>query len=92
MITLAILHRDTNGLEFSDWIGERWDRNFIQFRMNPKYQAGLFPKIYDKPQSVAFEAVWQKVENECLPKYRPCPDCSGSGDLTKASIAATKLS
>lgn len=91
MITLAILHHETKGLEFSDWFGETWERNFVQFRLSPKHQVGLFPKIYDRPQSVAFEAIWQKVEHECPPKYVSCPDCGGSGDLRLAKIEATHL-
>lgn len=91
MITLAILHHGTKGLEFSDWFGDTWERNFVQFRMNPKHQVGLFPKVYDRPQSVAFEAIWQKVEHECPPKYASCPDCGGSGDLRLAKIDGTHL-
>jgi hypothetical protein len=89
MIALAILHHGTKGLEFSDWFGDTWERNFVQFRLNPKHQVGLFPKIYDRPQSVAFEAIWQKVEHECPPKYASCPDCGGLGDLRKAKIDFT---
>lgn len=91
MITLAILHHGTKGLEFSDWFGDTWERNFVQFRLNPKHQVGLFPKIYDRPQSVAFEAIWQKVEHECPPKYASCPDCGGLGDLRLARIEGTHL-
>lgn len=91
MITLAILHHGTKGLEFSDWFGDTWERNFVQFRMNPKHQVGLFPKVYDRPQSVAFEAIWQKVEHECPPKYASCPDCGGLGDLRLAKIDSTHL-
>ena len=91
MITLAILHHGTKGLEFSDWFGDTWERNFVQFRLNPKHQVGLFPKIYDRPQSVAFEAIWQKVEHECPPKYASCPDCGGFGDLRLAKIEGSHL-
>lgn len=91
MITLAILHHGTKGLEFSDWFGDTWERNFVQFRLNPKHQVGLFPKIYDRPQSVAFEAIWQKVEHECPPKYASCPDCGGFGNLRLAKIDGTHL-
>jgi len=91
MITLAILHHGTKGLEFSDWFGDAWERNFVQFRLNPKHQVGLFPKIYNRPQSVAFEALWQKVEHECPPKYASCPDCGGLGDLGLAKIDGTHL-
>lgn len=91
MISLAILHHETSGLEFSDWFGNYWDRTLVQFRLNPKHQTGLFPKIYDRPQSITFEAIWQKVEHECPPKYDACPDCGGYGDLTQATIKETKL-
>ena len=91
MITLAILHHGTKELEFSDWFGDTWERNFVQFRLNPKHQVGLFPKVYDRPQSVAFEALWQKVEHECPPKYASCPDCGGLGDLRLAKIDSTHL-
>jgi hypothetical protein len=89
MLALAILHNDRPGYEFSGWFGSHWERNLLQFRLSPKYESNLFRRVFAAPQAFCFDTVWQKIEPECAPKYVPCPDCGGSGDLTKATIATT---
>ncbi|MDV3000929.1 MAG: hypothetical protein N5P05_002535 [Chroococcopsis gigantea SAG 12.99] len=87
LLVLAILHRNTTGFEFSNWFGDYWDRNLVQLRMNPAYgtaENSLFTRVFQRsPYVFTFDAVWQKIEAECPPKYAPCPDCGGVGDLTK---------
>ncbi len=90
LVTMAVLHRDTVGFEFSNWFGEDWDRNFVQVRMNPKYGRGendLFEKIHgSQPRSISFDSIWQKIEPETAPKYESCPDCGGLGDLSHINV------
>ncbi|MBK8370362.1 MAG: ThiF family adenylyltransferase [Saprospiraceae bacterium] len=48
-ICLAILHQKTEGLEFSHWFSDNWDRNFIQIRNHPGYSMGenqLFQRTF----------------------------------------------
>jgi len=91
MLSLAILHNKTQGFEYSNWFGTYWDRNFLQLRLSPFHKEGLFPRVHDKPQTISFDSVWQKVEHEHPPKYAFCPDCGGHGDLRKAKITNTHL-
>ena len=91
MLALAILHNDKPGYEFSGWFGSNWERNLLQFRLSPKYESSLFQRVFAAPQAFCFDTVWQKIEAECAPKYAPCPDCGGSGDLRNATIAATAV-
>lgn len=86
MVSLAILHRSTQGYEFSNWFGSSWNRNLIQLRTHPSFgidKESLFAQTFnDQERAVGFDAIWQKVEEESFPKYsEPCPDCGGIGDL-----------
>lgn len=90
LLTMAIMHRDTEGYEFSNWFGDHWDRNLIQTRINPNYESGLFDRVFgSEERAFAFDSIWQKIEPECPPEYHSCPDCGGTGDLTKATIHST---
>ena len=94
ILAMAILHRDTQGYEFSGWFGEQWERNLIQTRLSPKYESRLFGQLNGHvPQAFAFDSIWQKIEPERPPSYAyHCPDCGGSGDLDQAKIKQTLLS
>jgi hypothetical protein len=85
LIGLAILHRDTHDLEFSQWFGNRWERNLVQLRMHPRWgesEGSLFRRTFnDSPRVFDFDSVWQLIEPERPPKYPRCPDCGGEGDL-----------
>ena len=91
MIALAILHNDRPGYEFSGWFGQNWERNLVQFRLSPKYESSLFKRVFSAPQAFCFDTVWQKIEPECAPKYTPCPDCGGIGDLRRAKVDCTNI-
>jgi hypothetical protein len=91
MLALAILHNDEPGYEFSEWFGSKWDRNLLQLRLSPKYGSNLFQRVFAAPQAFCFDTVWQRIEPECPPKYAPCPDCGGSGDLKNAIIVDTRI-
>lgn len=91
MIALAILHNDKPGYEFSGWFGSNWEKNLLQFRLSPKYQSKLFQRVFGAPQAFCFDTVWQTIEPECPPKYAPCPDCGGVGDLRKVTIIDTAI-
>lgn len=91
MLAMAILHNDRPGYEFSGWFGSRWERNLLQFRLSPRYESALFGRVFGAPQAFCFDTVWQRIEPECPPKYEPCPDCGGTGDLRDAAITRTAL-
>lgn len=81
MLTLAILHNNTQGYEYSNWFGDFWEHNLIQIKVNPMYK-GLFEKKYgDDKRLYCFGAIWQKIEREIEPAYRNCPDCVGIESL-----------
>lgn len=84
LVALAVLHNRTVGFEFSNWFGDRWDRNFIQIRNHPHYSnnpESLFGRVLGNiPHIYNFDAIWQKIEAEKPPMYDyHCPDCGGKG-------------
>lgn len=84
MLTLAILHNNIPGYEYSNWFGEKWERNLIQIKIHPEYGTepnSLFDRTFapTNGRAFTFNAIWQKIEPECQPKYKPCPDCGGNG-------------
>ena len=86
MLMMAILHNDVEGYEFSNWFGKQWERNLLQLKIHPSYgteMGSLFQRTFaaTEGRTVTFNSVFQKIEAECPPKYKPCPDCGGSGDL-----------
>lgn len=88
MITMAILHNRTSGYEYSGWFGEHWNRNLIQIKVHPEYgteNGSLFQRVFEPTEGRCpnFNAIWQKIEEEKPPKYDYCPDCGGTGDLTR---------
>jgi molybdopterin/thiamine biosynthesis adenylyltransferase len=96
MVALAILHRDKNNCEFGNWFGNNWERNLIQLRLNPNYLDGMsiFNRTFDcsslsKTRTFSFDAIWQKIEHECPPKYKSCPDCGGTANLLDVKIEKT---
>ena len=87
LLALAVLHKNTNGFEFSNWFGEKWERNLIQLRTSPFYESNLFDRTFDGIERVkCFDSIWQKIEPESPPKYDYCPDCGGQGDLTDSFL------
>lgn len=90
LLALAILHNDTQDLEFSNWFGSAWDRNFLQVRTHPQYSMDkdrLFRRTFEGMKGIFnFDTIWQKIEPESFPQYeQPCPDCGGIGDLNISS-------
>jgi len=88
MLALAILHNDIPNYEFSGWFGKKWERNLLQIKVHPSYgteTGSLFQRTFagTEGRAFTFSAIFQKIEPECAPKYSPCPDCGGGGDLTK---------
>jgi molybdopterin/thiamine biosynthesis adenylyltransferase len=86
MLLMAVLHNDLTGYEFSNWFGKQWERNLIQLKIHPDYgteNGSLFHRTFSGTEGrvVTFNSVFQKIEAECPPKYLPCQDCGGSGDL-----------
>lgn len=86
MLLMAILHNDVQGYEFSNWFGQHWERNLLQLKIHPSYgteNGSLFQRTFagSEGRAITFNAVWQKIEVECPPKYEPCPDCGGTGNL-----------
>jgi hypothetical protein len=84
LLALALLHRNTKGFEFSNWFGEKWEKNLIQLRTSPFYESKLFEKTFENNNRVfCFDSVWQTITPDCPPQYSRCPDCGGYGDLRK---------
>jgi hypothetical protein len=86
MLIMAILHNGSGEYEFSNWFGEKWDRNLLQLKIHPNYgsEVGtLFQRTFAPTEGRAFtfNSIFQKIEAECPPKYAACPDCGGTGDL-----------
>lgn len=86
MILMAILHRGTEGYEYSNWFPAPWSRNLLQLKVHPSYgtqEGSLFDRVFSETEGRTpnFNAVWQKLEVEHPPKYSPCPDCRGKGLL-----------
>lgn len=86
MVLLAIIHNDVPGYEYSHWFGKQWERNLLQLKIHPAYgteNGSLFQRTFagTEGRAITFNSVFQKIEAECPPKYQPCPDCGGSGDL-----------
>ena len=86
MLSMAILHNDTEGFEYSNWFGKNWDRNLLQTNVHPDYilkESRLFFDTFkrgDNPDRVFnFNTIFQKIEAEKPPKYECCPDCGGNG-------------
>ncbi|MBP6301873.1 MAG: ThiF family adenylyltransferase [Bacteroidia bacterium] len=87
LLSLAILHHETLGFEFSGWFGKKWERNLIQLRTSPFYESNLFARTFEGNERVySFDSIWQKIEPEAPPKYKQCPDCGGQGDLREAFL------
>lgn len=86
MLTMAILHNNVQGFEFSNWFGKTWERNLFQLKIHPNYgteTGSLFQRTFAQTEGRAFtfNAIFQKIEPEFPPKYMACPDCGGSGNL-----------
>jgi proteasome lid subunit RPN8/RPN11 len=86
MLSMAILHNDTEGFEYSNWFGKSWDRNLLQTNVHPDYilkESRLFFDTFKKgnnPDRIFnFNTIFQKIEAEKPPKYECCPDCGGNG-------------
>jgi molybdopterin/thiamine biosynthesis adenylyltransferase len=71
MIAMAILHNNTTGFTFSEWFGEYWDQNLIQFKTSPDYESRLFDRLIQNSGGYAlcFDAIWQRISKH------GCPDC-----------------
>lgn len=78
MITMAILHNDVPGYEFSGWFGKRWERNLIQFKVQMNYDSPLFDQTYQDIEGGAlpFQALWRKTTWRRQPHYENCPICT----------------
>jgi hypothetical protein len=92
LLAMAILHRNTEGLEFSQWFGESWIRNLVQLRTSPFYESRLFGELSAGNERVKwFDAIWQKITPEAAPEAENCPDCGGGGDLREAYLHHQKV-
>ena len=93
LLTMAILHNGTSGYEFSNWFGDHWNRNLIQFKVHPNpetAQGAYFQTRMVLPtegRGFNFNAIWQEIkeENPANGYGYHCPDCGGTGDLRDAA-------
>lgn len=86
ILAMAILHNNVPGYESSNWFGNKWDRNLIQFKVHPQYgtqEGSLFQRTFTMTEGrvFSFSSIFQKIEPEKPPKYELCPDCGGNGNL-----------
>jgi len=99
MISLAVLHNNKESIEFGNWFGTQWDRNLVQLRLNSNYAStfennvSIFERTFNSPDAAkrtyTFDSIWQTIEPEAAPKYKPCPDCGGSGDLKDIQLTVS---
>jgi len=81
MLSMAILHRNTDGLEYSGWLCGAYDRNVIQFKVHPGFDAGEgnpWQRVFAGSPGWCFNSAWQRFsppEEEAA----SCPDCGGTG-------------
>jgi hypothetical protein len=92
-IVLSVLHHGTTHPRWGKILQRIGDRNFIQIRCHPDIEEKLdlpnFDEAFDGASSEQIfcdEAIWrsQKPEHPNTGYERPCPDCGGLGDLSKA--------
>lgn len=87
LLSLAILHHNVHGVEFSNWFGQYWDQNQIILRTSPFFESKSFRELSDKDErTISFDAIWHHIEPDAPPKYEACPDCGGFGDLRDAFL------
>ena len=72
MLVMGILHNNTVGFTFSDYFGQSWNQNLIQFKCDPEYGSKLFDKMFVSTggAAVLFNAIWQFCDTT------GCPDCA----------------
>ncbi len=90
MLSLAILHNNSEGYEYSNWFGKKWNKNLIQIKVHPSYgtlEGSLFHRTFKETENRCpnFNAIWQTIEEEKPPKYDYCPDCGGTGNLLNSN-------
>ncbi|WP_319591937.1 ThiF family adenylyltransferase [uncultured Draconibacterium sp.] len=84
MLSLAMLHNDIDNVEFGNWFGNSWDRNYLQTKIHPEYygstsENSIFKKVERGigKKAFNFHTAWQTIEREVPPTYEmPCPDCA----------------
>lgn len=87
IIALAILNNNTTGFVYSNWFGEYYDRNFIQFQVHPdlanEQLTSFFSPLFTASggKNPFFNSIHQRIEPEIPPKYTLCPDCLGKGGI-----------
>lgn len=84
MLSMAILHKDIDGYEFSNWFGKSYKKNFLQMKVHPSYDDIPLNKVKERLQGNAFNfhTIWQTINPERPPEYDYyCPDCGGKMDL-----------
>jgi len=96
LITLAILHNDTEGYEFSNWFGQSFNRNFLQLTQHPDFgtqKESSFHRVFGGlEECFNFKTLWYEVDPESPPQYDySCPDCGGTGNLRDAKLDSTIL-
>lgn len=97
-LTLAMFHHGTNHPRWGDLLARIGDRNLIQIRCHPDADERLgfsnFSQAFSGANSgqIFFgETIWRRQlpEHPSTGYSRPCPDCGGTGDLTRRIGAFT---
>lgn len=79
LLILGMIHNNTTGFEFSNWFGQEWTRNLLQFRLSPHLENSIFAELSsNNKRSLWLDSIWQNIEREIAPKYENCPDCLSS--------------
>jgi hypothetical protein len=97
-LTLAMLHHRSDHPRWGDLLARIGDRNLIQIRNHPDADERLGFSNFSQAFSGANagqiffgECIWrrQQPEHPSTGYSRPCPDCGGTGDLTRRIGAFT---
>jgi hypothetical protein len=91
-ILLAIFHHGSQNRRWGNLLARIGDRNLIQIRNHPDAEELLGLKNFSqafsgaKPDQIFFgETIWRRQlpEHPSTGYSKPCPDCGGTGDLTR---------
>jgi hypothetical protein len=91
-ILLAIFHHGSQNRRWGQLLARIGDRNLVQIRNHPDVEELLGLKTFGQafsganPEQIFFgETIWRRQlpEHPITGYSRPCPDCGGTGDLTR---------
>ncbi len=83
MLVIALLHNNSKGYEFSNWLGSDWyEYNLLQTKLHPAYSShkdSLFERNFghlESGSSMPFQTLWRRTAIHETPMYEKCPVCA----------------